>query len=187
MTVNKWLAWENAFHGLPPVGYILRRAAADRWIRLYSLPNGARLPSRPDDIAEVLRRENVVASTVLGIGATVTAWVAHQGDAPPLVDMADWIWARESPRWRGSESDLETLDGVRFLQRTLLWIPGALDEELRLRALDQLATLTIFSDVLGNAFCPYDGGMDVILQSPEPVISLSRLFPDWISTHPAGL
>jgi hypothetical protein len=187
MTANTWVTWENAFQGLPPVGHILRHGAADRWLRLYSLPDEDRLPSGPDAISEMLRRENLVASTVLGFGATVTAWVAHYGNAPPLVDMASWTWSRELPRWRCSASDLETLEGIRFLERTLSWNPGVLDMELKLRASDQLAGLTVFSKVLRSAFCPYDGGMDVFVRSPELAASLGRLFPTWISTHAAGL
>jgi hypothetical protein len=121
------------------------------------------------------------------LGARVTAWVAHYGDAVPPLDLIHWTWVAEPPRWRCSEPDLDTLQGARFLERTLLWQPGVLDEELKLRAVDELATLALFSKPLGSAFCPYDGGMDVFLRSPELVLSMRRLFLHWCSTHPAGL
>jgi hypothetical protein len=187
MSENQWASWEAAFEGLPPVGYMLRKNTSIPWIRLYALPGGERLPTTPEGMSEVLARENLVASCIIGVGATVTAWMTHYGEKPPLVELAQWTWAPEPPPWRADQADLETLEGSVFLERTLTWRAGALDAELRLRALDEIGPLTVFSPALGNAFCPYDGGMDVFLQTPEAVASIRRLFPDWISTHPQGL
>jgi hypothetical protein len=180
-----WRAWEQAFHGLPPVGYILRRSVEDRWIRLHSLPGGKRYATGSDEAAALLDRQNVVASTVLGDGLTVTAWVLFHRDESPCVDTEQWA-AVDPPRWRVSGDDREWLAGLRFFERTLPWEPGALDEELTLRADDRMAAMAIFSGERASAFCPYDGGMDLLLGSAEEVESIRQLFPDWVSAHPDG-
>jgi hypothetical protein len=184
---TQWGAWQSAFDGVPPLGYLLRPRFEDRWVRLWSLPGGKRYPSTPAELSEVLTRANDVASAVLGLGAPVTAWIAHDGDRKPQVDMRAWTSAPEPPAWRADADDLEDLDGLRFLHRTFSWMPGALDEELKLCADDRLAALTVFSAALGHACCPYDGGIDVFGRSPALVQSIRTLFPAWISTHPAGL
>jgi hypothetical protein len=187
MSENHWPVWMGAFRGLPPVGHILRDRAPKQWTRLYSLPNGERIPASENEMSEVLRRENLVASTVFGLGVPVTAWIVHYGETLPLVDMTHWSWSSDVPSWRSSESEREMLAGARFLQNTVRWTPGVFDDELRMRAMDQLAGLTIFSQFLGSAFCPYDGGMDVFMGSGARIASLLTLFPDWASSHPQGL
>jgi hypothetical protein len=187
MTSNALVEWQQAFQGLPPLGFVLRFGLPDRWIRLYSLPGGKRYPTSDDETSELLQRHNMVATAVLGLGAPVTAWVAHFGHEKPPLDLEQWKWVSEPPLWRGSEAELEALEGARFLERTLPWTPNALDDEFRFRADDRLPTLTVFSSERGSAFCPYDGGMDVFLRSPALVDSIRRLFPSWLSTHPAGL
>lgn len=181
------LAWHRAFDGLPPLGYVLRVAAAERWIRLYSLPGGKRYASTDDESSALIERQNVVASVVLGLGTAVTAWVAHYGDGMPPLEPKSWTWVPEPPQWRGEAAIAERLAGARFFERTLVWTPGVLDDELRLCADDRLASLTVYADVLRRAFCPYDGGMDVFLEAPALVDSIRRLFPHWLSTHSAGL
>jgi hypothetical protein len=166
---------------------MLRSGAGDRWIRLYSLPDGKRFATTERETSALVQRQNLVASAVLGLGARVTVWATHYGDAGPPLDLTHWKWVAEPPFWRCSEQELDTLAGARFLERTLLWTPGALDEALKLRAVDELATLTLFSEPLGSAFCPYDGGMDVLLRSPELAAAMRRLFPHWYATHLAGL
>ena len=187
MTSNALGQWQHAFEGLPPLGFALRTGLRHRWIRLYSLPGGKRYPTSDDEMAELVRRHNLVASAVLGLGAPITAWVAHYGHEKPPLDLEHWTWVSETPSWRGSEADLESLEGARLLERSLIWTPNALDREWRLCADDQLASMTVFSSGLGSAFCPYDGGVDVFLGSPALVDSIRRLFPDWLSTHSAGL
>lgn len=114
------------------------------------------------------------------------AWHRAFDGAPPL-DLTSWRWVPDPPAWRDEASIAERLDGARFLERTLTWTPGALDDELRLCADDRLASLTVYSEARAGAFCPYDGGMDLILRSPDLVDAIRRSFPDWVSTHPAGL
>lgn len=188
MSEHSWSAWEAAFRRTPPIGYLLRERAADEWIRLYTLPEGERLPVTPDGIGEVLRRQNLVASTLFGVGATVTAWITHYSDAlPQLGGMGEWRLSAEQPKWDLAGLDPEALDGAVFFERSLVWGAGALDAEMRLRAFDEIGPLTVFSPSLGSAICPYDGGMDLFLRTRELVPSLRALFPDWVSTHPAGL
>lgn len=187
MSDAHWASWHDAFKGLPPIGYILREAVVAPWVRLYALPDGERLPSTPQETAEMLLRENLVASDVLGDDVAVIAWVAHYGDAPPSVDMTLWTWAAEPPPWRGSADDLETLEGARFLERSFMWAPGALDQELQLRADDEIASLTVFAPTRGTAFCPYDGGIDVFLHSKDAAAALRSRFPQWLATGPGGL
>lgn len=188
MRKPSWTAWEAVFGRTPPIGYLLRDRASDEWLRLYTLPDGDRLPLTPDGIREVVRRQNLVASTLFGVGASVTAWITDfSGRLPHVSGMGEWRLNAEEPKWDLAGLDSEAVDGAEFFERTLVWRPGALDTEMRLRALDEVGPFTVFSPDRGNAFCPYDGGMDLFVSRRELLASLRALFPDWVSTHPAGL
>ena len=178
--------WLSAFGGFPPVGYVLRDYFYGRWIRLYSLPEAKRYPDTKQELAVILMRHNLVASVVLGLGAPVIGWTPHW-DGRPDQSLRRWRPLTRAPRWRGTAEDLENLDGAKFFERRLTWSVGACDAELRAKADDRIGPLTLFSPVLGNAVCVYDGGLDVFLSAPVLVASIRKLFPDWISTHPEGL
>ncbi len=48
--------------------------------------------------------------------------------------------------------------------------------------------LAWFSEASGEVFAPYDGGIDLIVDSPSRAQALRRRLPrDWFSTHASGL
>ena len=59
----------DEFGTIPPLGYRLRLSYPDRWIRIYSLPEGKRYAETDEEREILLERQNAVASFVLGGGA----------------------------------------------------------------------------------------------------------------------
>ena len=58
--------WAEHYPSIPPLGYRLREALPERWLRVHDLPDGKRYATDDAEAAEILRRMNAVATSVLG-------------------------------------------------------------------------------------------------------------------------
>ena len=67
------------------------------------------------------------------------------------------------------------------------WQPGAFDRLVRLVADDVLANVMIVALDCRWLLHPYDGGMDVILESPAARDALKARYPEWLSARADGL
>jgi hypothetical protein len=182
--VNPWIIWNAHFDGCPPVGYLLRVAAHDRWLRVYNLPNGKRYPSSKQEFAELRTRQNAVADFVLGHGATVIAWLSSYEGAPPG---GEWHRAPPGPVWRADLSEALGSPEPQFYYRQLTWLSGILDPELAAVVADESGPLALFSLGTAELFCPYDGGMDLILADAARLALAKSRFRAWLSPLPSGL
>ena len=71
--------------------------------------------------------------------------------------------------------------------RELAWKLGVLDPVLRLVANDQIANVMIVDPGCRWIFHPYDGGVDLILESPAARDRLKLTHADWLSPRPDGM
>ena len=179
-----WDQWKTTRCECPPVGHVLRMAFPARWLRIHNLPQSKRYPETAAEEQEVLHRNNVVASALLGAGteclAIVTEW-------EPLQRFASWHLAETPPPWSLDDDLREELATASFRWRTLRWRPGDFDSEILARARDKVGSLIVFSPPTGNVYCPYDGGADLILAEPADAKAFQRLFAAWRSSLPSGL
>ncbi|MEY4580808.1 MAG: hypothetical protein RL701_5511, partial [Pseudomonadota bacterium] len=86
------------------MGEFLRVTYADRWLRIHNLLGGKRLATRDSEQAELLRRNNVAASAVLGDGSDCVA-IATEWETIPLTK--SWTRAPKAPKWQLDEDDAE--------------------------------------------------------------------------------
>jgi hypothetical protein len=153
-------------------------------MRIHNLPGSRRLPHGEADERELLYRNNVVASAVLGIGAqcivVLTEW-------RPFESFTSWPVAESAPAWTLTEDLRESLATAIFRWKDQRWSPGALDDEILAVARGQAGSLIVFSPHTRGAFCPYDGGADLILPDPADAEAFRRLFAAWRSPLPSGL
>lgn len=167
------------------MGEFLRSRYADRWLRVHNLVGGKRLATRDDEQAELLYRNNVAASVLLGVGAECVA-VASEWESIALVSR--WEKAGKQPPWQFDEDDdgeLVAMATLRF--RPLRWRPSEFDEEIAAVARGELGRLVVFSTQRHVAYCPYDGGVDLITASPEDAAALRGLFGGWRGALVDGL
>jgi hypothetical protein len=166
------------------MGDLLRAQAPSRWARIHHLPGGQRLPAGSAEVAEVLYRNNIVASTLLGIGATCIAFLAEWDGRHGFTS---WPLAEPAPIWRGDDDTQEQIGTAKFRWRKLRWRPGSLDREILAAARGELGRLTFLSLATHGVYCPYDGGADLFLPEPDDVPALKNLFKQWLSDLPSGL
>ncbi len=175
---ERW--WSEHYATTPPTGYCLRNDYPARWLRLHSLPNSKRYAEDPVEQAEVRRRAWAAASELLVTGEPV--WLTtglYEADTPGEPAMSfERVGSYEHP----------LLDGrfVTYATRTT-WPHEDFDRFIDAIAKDELRLLWC-SATSGEVFAPYDGGIDLILQSPARVAALRPTFPpDWYSRRADGL
>jgi hypothetical protein len=180
-------AWNAAFPGAPPVGFLCRSAAADRWLRTHSLPESKRYPDSAEEYAEVLRRYNATALHTLGPDAECFLFVTRFG--------ADRQWKYDDImsqtlnkiEFAHVMSHGEKDDVLQLFVTPVIWQTGAFDVLLSAVAEDQTGPVLFFSPTRRSAFAPYDGGADLFLASAEEAQKAKTHFAAWLSLRSDGL
>jgi len=182
---DRWLA--AYFGGTPPTGPCLRHDHAERWLRLHSLPGSKRYPEDAGERSEVRRRAWAAATELLPRDTPI--WVVTgrygEGEDEPTRHLpeAPTLLFERAGRYGHRLFDRPF---VAFAARAT-WPHADVDLLLDAIVRDTLRVVW-FSSRTGEVFAPYDGGIDLVLETPRRVQALRRTFPsDWLSSHPDGL
>lgn len=189
--LDRWAEW---YPDAPPVGFLLRHADGDRWLRIHSLPESQRYPQSGAEHAEILHRHNAAASDVLGLGRRCAllcyapcegrwsgelgrqAGVSH-GALPYIGALPAELWAEDDGCFTGPMC----LFGVE-----LTWTPGVLDVFVTASATDDVRGLVVCLET-GAVYAPYDGGADLFYGSVGERDAARLRFSAWLSPYPSGL
>jgi hypothetical protein len=176
-------AWFRAHFGTSaPVGHCLRVDHQARWLRLHSLPGSKRYAEDDDERSEVRSRAWAAASEVLPSFSPGWLVVPTYGEEPPTIRQLSLNF-EQGGRYTHAQLELPIL--VHVAQTT--WPHDGFEALIDEIARDALR-LAWFSEASGEVFAPYDGGIDLIVDSPSRAQALRRRFPrDWFSTHASGL
>ncbi len=172
--------WQQRYGDAPPLGCALRERFRPRWFRVHSLPGGKRYATTDAERGEVLRRQNDLIADVLGAGAAcwfIFGYYGEAADLPGDVDSALRALAPVVLTSVGPEGG--QVEASRLLVATLTWVPGALDRVLAAVADDVLETPLLVSADLRRVVAPYDGGCDVIVETPARRAELARRYGRW--------
>ena len=171
----------------------MRCAFPRRWVRFHSLPESKRYPDGEDEYATLLARHNTVLASLTHAGETLALLTSGYSDTaePTRNGLLLTLDPQASP-WRSVAMHEHTDD---FDEPTFFhvfasrhrWLPGGFDSIVRRVADDAVANVMIVPLDCRRLLHPYDGGMDVILDSPVTRDALKASFPDWLSDRDDGL
>lgn len=171
--------WEREWPGAQPVGYLLRNHT-DRWVRFHSLPNSKRYAETDAESHEVLRRQRIILDELLaGLGPGSLVVVAADWSASDLASGDSRRRLPDAWPWRiGLDSSDCEAPPIYFWAQ--LGIEGSRLDNLLLAAADDRGKYTLAGADMTWLFCPYDGGVDVILQTSAERESLENRHADWL-------
>ncbi|MFX1682215.1 hypothetical protein PV762_23610 [Mitsuaria sp. CC2] len=185
-------AWLNRFGDALPAGHLCRQSSlADRWLRIHSLPESKRYPDDDAQLAEVLRRQNAVASELLGEGALCLLFFACWSGGPEAARLArkqTWLQTVGGmPELVLTAEESDDGDQMAFLAQPVTWHPGAFDRLIADRANDRTWPLLFANLHRGSIYAPYDGGADLFYPSSEDVDPARSRHRDWLPTRASGM
>lgn len=181
--------WRATYGGAPLPAYRLRDRFPERWLRLHSLPGSKRYAETPDEHREILRRQGTLFSDLIGEGAPCELVFSYYGAEAELPAEVRAALLGLSPTFlmtlAAAESDL--VEDVLLLHASFTWQPGSLDTILLAVADDVLESPVFVGIQAGRILAPYDGGIDLIVESKQRRAELLARYASWRSAHPAGL
>jgi hypothetical protein len=186
--------WNRCFPNCEPLGHRLREAFADRWVRFHSLPQSKRYPETEAEYAEVLIRHNAILGELTSPSGQVVLVTTGYSESPVPTRSYPEMEAFDpgAVPWRtlamhDIEAGFDKPSYWHLFARIREWHPGAFDPLIRFVADDVVANVLVIAPDCRWVLHPYDGGMDVIAESPEARRRLRASHLAWLSARPDGL
>jgi hypothetical protein len=185
--LNDWKRW---FPSCEPVAHHLPLAFPERWVRFHSLPGSKRYPESDAELATVIERHNRVLGELTRKGETVALLTTGYSETAEPVR---------------AERELSELDPLAQPWHTVAmhqqpdnfpapcfwhvfvsewrWSPGVFDPIVRLVADDVIGNIMITALDCRWLLHPYDGGMDVIVESTAARDMLKVRYLEWLASE----
>lgn len=177
--------WARNWPDSDPIGYRLRAAYMHRWVRFHNLPESKRYAETPREHAEIIRRQHTILGELLdGLVPENLVVIAEDWDVHDLASSQSRQHVPDAWSWRRVDQDVEV--GPSFFWVHIGLAEPQLNSLLRAIADDQASAILGAPD-LSWLFCPYDGGVNVILPDAQQRDALRDRHRSWLSTHPSGL
>ena len=193
--------WNKHYPESVPLGHLLRADYPARWFRIHSLPESKRYADNEDEWKILLYRQNMLITDLLGIDAEfylVTGRYCFLN--PEFVQIDTEYHELDCFRKLGlQESEAINLaarypehydeeDGIHFVPAAVIltWRPGTLDD-LLMKIADDEAEAVFLSMTQKVAVCPYDGGVDCIVEASDQVDYYKNKYRNWLSRLESSL
>lgn len=186
--------WQRRFPDCQPVAPQLRVKFPARWVRFHSLPGSKRYPENEAEYATVLERHNRILGeladdeekvALLTTGYSATAEPVRYYSELKTLDPDAVPW--KTLAMHATEDNVSEPTYWHVFVSEWSWKPGVFNRLIRLVADDVLANVMIVALDCRWLLHPYDGGMDVILESGTARDSFKRHYPEWLSARADGL
>ena len=181
---NKY--WDTYYPESNPIGHELRIAYPDRWLRIHSLPNSKRYAESEDEYQTILVRQNRIISDLFGEGSQIII-VSGQYEME-LSEKASTVLSDYGQFEKCQTIALHKLYPEEYEDdfyydvyiRTDHWKRNSQNELLRNIADDDFRAMFICPK-RKCIVAPYDGGLDVIVDSTAKRNQLKEKYKDWLS------
>lgn len=188
MRANEFQGWWSARFGLNlPLGWVLRNAFRERWVRFHKLPASKRYPETAQELAEILRRHAALTKELFSAGSdcwfvTVT-FERATSDHLTLPELPGLTLERVI---QTSCPDPVVADDVTIWAASVTWDRDRFEEARRAIVDDQLKALWV-AEASAEVFAPYDGGVDLVLATASRRETLATRYRHWLPGTPSGL
>lgn len=175
--------WKNTYSDVQPIGWALRNAFPDRWLRIHSLPQSKRYPKTGHEW-DILKNRHQHASSLLfreneqGYLIAPAFCIDHQvlqnvGLAPDI----------SLPQYRPDDNEPAT---SYYHTTPFCWSFADFTPILEAIADDAIRAIFISADS-ARIYAPYDGGADLFCTDPSELDTLRLALSNYLSPRPNGL
>ena len=193
MTENEFIGyWNKEYPEVFPINHELLEAYQDRWFRIHSLPDSKRYADTESDYHIILDRQNSLIDDLIGNGSEIII-VFGLFDNDPTNENYYIIGDLEEFN-KVQSIDLQTIRPEEYEESMLLdvyakksiWSRNSRNVLLRAIADDEIRAMFV-SPSRKCIIAPYDGGVDVIVESTEKRDRLKLKYKKWLSDREDGM
>ncbi len=187
---NKY--WSTNYPESNPIGHELKSVYPTRWLRMHSLPESKRYAESEDEYQTILNRQNKLIGRLFGENSEIII-VSGQYEmefteetSTVLSDYGLFEKCRTIELHKIYPEEYEDKFYYDVYIRTDIWKQNSQNELLKNIADDDFRAMFICP----KSKCivaPYDGGMDIIVDSKEKRNELKVKYKDWISDREDGM
>jgi len=169
-------AWLLKYPDSHPISHSLKYKFKDRWFRIHYLPDSKRIPSNEEDFQLLLIRYNLLISDLIGekeeYYLLISSFCGDDGfplGYDDILDVNKFVGLEGLPLHEIEPDNYE--EGEEYYLRIAVeknyWKNNSLDKLLTAVAKDQISNLIIIGKDFECLLCPYEGGMDIILENEK--------------------
>ena len=184
--------WNKEYKESLPINHELKMVYPDRWFRIHSLPESKKYAENEDEYKIMLDRQNQLINDLIGEESEVAIsfglyrWDLTNDNYKELTDFGEFqkILRIDLKKERPWEYEDETYFDIYV--KTESWKNGSRNEILKAIADDEIRAMFV-SPSKKCIIAPYDGGVDVIVDSTEKRDRLKAKYVDWLSDREDGM
>ncbi len=182
--------WRTTFPNCPPINYLFKYELSDLWFRTHSLSESKRYAENDAEMSEILRRQKILVEDIIGIADECYFVCSFSNYYTEKFSSFNEFFNFDSqpiPRKVFEPDDDDDFDEpcyILFGKRNI--VVQELKEMLILVANDEFRFF-IVNPISKRIFAPYDGGVDLILETSAKRNKFKVKYKDWLSSHPDGL
>ncbi len=184
--------WNKEFSEALPINHELKWIYPERWFRIHSLPKSKRYAQSEYEYKIILDRQNQLINDLIGEGTEVViSFGLYTNDLTNdnYKELDDFelfkkIYSINLHKERPEEYD----NGIFYdvYVKTEKWKHGKRNEILKAIADDEIRVM-IICPLKKCIIAPYDGGVDIIVNSTEYRNRLKEKYKDWLSEREDGM
>ena len=184
--------WDKEYPEAFPIGHELKWVYQDRWFRIHSLPESKRYAETEDEYKIILDRQNQLIEDLIGEGTEIAISFGLYTDDitndsyKELTDFGEFrkVLTIDLQKERPKEHEDETYFDIYAMID--IWHKDNKNEILKAIADDEIRALFICP----SKHCivaPYDGGVDIFVDSTTKRNELKAKYSDWLSEREDGM
>ena len=181
---NKY--WDINYPESNLIAHELKVVYPNRWLRIHSLPESKRYAESEDEYQIILNRQNKLISELIGENTEILI-VSGQYEteltneiSTELSNFGKFIKCRTIKLHKIYPEEYENDFFYDVYFRPDVWVQNSQNELLKSIANDEFRAMFVCPK--GNCIvAPYDGGMDIIVESQEKRNKLKDKYKDWLS------
>ena len=184
--------WNKNYPEALPINYELKTVYPERWFRIHSLPESKRYAESESEYQIILDRQNTLINDLIDNNTEIiTLFGLYTDDITnnnykELNDFGEFVKVeaidlqKERPKENEHELFLDIYIKIDY------WTSNSKNEMLKAIADDEIRAMFI-SPSSNYIIAPYDGGVDIIVDSIEKRDALKLKYYEWLSEREDGL
>jgi len=184
--------WNTEYPEAIPISHELKRKYPDRWFRIHSLLESKRYADSAGDHKIILDRQNLLIEGLIGKESEVAITFGisvndiNNSNYKELTDFGEFQKVLKFDLHKERPEEYEEDMHFDIFVKLEKWKEYSRNEILKLITDDKIRVMLVSSSIK-YIVAPYDGGVDVIVDSTAKRDRLKSKYKDWLSDRENGI